>query len=212
MQRLGRRPPAAVRGAVKVLLTGSAGFIGSAVADRLEAAGDEVLRVDLLIPEARPAPTAAPARHASRRRPRRRRSGPSPARRGRRLPPSRAGRSRRHRRRHAVLRLAHRPRHGRPAGRDARGGSAPARPRILNGSGWPSSRGSWRRTGGASRSGTRTPGAGSWCSSPADRRVRRVAPGRTPVRDIVGDVGHVEDPRGYPQVSTSGSQTVGGPL
>jgi dTDP-L-rhamnose 4-epimerase len=37
---------------VRVLLTGSAGFIGSAVAAQLEAQGDEVVRVDLLIPEA----------------------------------------------------------------------------------------------------------------------------------------------------------------
>ncbi len=39
---------------MKVLLTGSAGFVGGAVADRLEAQGDEVVRVDLLIPEAHP--------------------------------------------------------------------------------------------------------------------------------------------------------------
>ena len=46
--------------AVKVLLPGSAGFIGGAVADQLEARGDEVVRVDLLIPEAHAAgrPTA----------------------------------------------------------------------------------------------------------------------------------------------------------
>jgi dTDP-L-rhamnose 4-epimerase len=37
---------------VRVLLTGSAGFIGGAIADRLEEAGDEVVRVDLLIPQA----------------------------------------------------------------------------------------------------------------------------------------------------------------
>jgi len=42
---------------VKVLLTGSDGFIGGAVADQLEAAGDEVVRVDLLIPEAHAAGT-----------------------------------------------------------------------------------------------------------------------------------------------------------
>ncbi len=45
---------------MKVLLTGSAGFIGGAVADQLEAAGDEVVRVDLLIPEAHPAGAAVP--------------------------------------------------------------------------------------------------------------------------------------------------------
>jgi dTDP-L-rhamnose 4-epimerase len=37
---------------VKVLLTGSAGFIGSAVGEALEAAGDEVVRVDLMLPQA----------------------------------------------------------------------------------------------------------------------------------------------------------------
>ena len=45
---------------MRVLLTGSAGFIGGAVADRLEEAGDEVVRVDLLIPEAHPAGVAVP--------------------------------------------------------------------------------------------------------------------------------------------------------
>ena len=45
---------------MRVLLTGSAGFVGGAVADRLEAEGDEVVRVDLLIPEAHaPGTTAA---------------------------------------------------------------------------------------------------------------------------------------------------------
>jgi len=45
---------------VRVLLTGSAGFIGAAVADQLERAGDEVVRVDLMVPEAH-APDAEPA-------------------------------------------------------------------------------------------------------------------------------------------------------
>ena len=40
---------------MKVLLTGSAGFVGGAIADQLEEAGDELVRVDLLIPEAHPA-------------------------------------------------------------------------------------------------------------------------------------------------------------
>jgi dTDP-L-rhamnose 4-epimerase len=45
---------------VKVLLTGSAGFIGGAVAHELEVRGDDVVRVDLLIPEAHaPGTTAA---------------------------------------------------------------------------------------------------------------------------------------------------------
>jgi dTDP-L-rhamnose 4-epimerase len=37
---------------VRVLLTGSAGFIGSTVADALTSAGDEVVRVDLMLPQA----------------------------------------------------------------------------------------------------------------------------------------------------------------
>jgi dTDP-L-rhamnose 4-epimerase len=37
---------------MRVLLTGSAGFIGAAVADQLEARGDEVVRVDLMLPMA----------------------------------------------------------------------------------------------------------------------------------------------------------------
>jgi len=37
---------------VKVLLTGSAGFVGTAVAGALEAAGDEVVRVDLMLEQA----------------------------------------------------------------------------------------------------------------------------------------------------------------
>jgi dTDP-L-rhamnose 4-epimerase len=37
---------------VKVLVTGSAGFIGSAICQALEATGDEVVRVDLMLPQA----------------------------------------------------------------------------------------------------------------------------------------------------------------
>jgi dTDP-L-rhamnose 4-epimerase len=37
---------------VKVLLTGSAGFIGAAIAHALEATGDEVVRVDAMLPQA----------------------------------------------------------------------------------------------------------------------------------------------------------------
>ena len=37
---------------MKVLLTGSAGFIGSAIDEQLTARGDQVVRVDALIPEA----------------------------------------------------------------------------------------------------------------------------------------------------------------
>ncbi len=45
---------------MKVLLTGSAGFIGSAVARRLEAAGDELVRVDLMLPQAHSTAAAPP--------------------------------------------------------------------------------------------------------------------------------------------------------
>jgi dTDP-L-rhamnose 4-epimerase len=37
---------------VRILVTGSAGFIGSAVTDQLAARGDEVVRVDLMLPQA----------------------------------------------------------------------------------------------------------------------------------------------------------------
>jgi dTDP-L-rhamnose 4-epimerase len=50
---------------VRVLLTGSAGFVGGAVADRLEAAGDEIVRVDLMIPQAH-AVDATPPEHTHR--------------------------------------------------------------------------------------------------------------------------------------------------
>jgi dTDP-L-rhamnose 4-epimerase len=46
-----------------VLVTGSAGFIGGAVADRLEAQGDEVVRVDLLIAQAHAPGTTAERTH-----------------------------------------------------------------------------------------------------------------------------------------------------
>jgi dTDP-L-rhamnose 4-epimerase len=48
---------------VRVLLTGSAGFVGGAIAAHLEAQGDEVVRVDLLIPEAHPPGTEAGDTH-----------------------------------------------------------------------------------------------------------------------------------------------------
>jgi dTDP-L-rhamnose 4-epimerase len=48
---------------VRVLLTGSAGFVGGAVAARLEAQGDEVVPVDLLIPEAHAPGTRAEDTH-----------------------------------------------------------------------------------------------------------------------------------------------------
>ena len=48
---------------MKVLLTGSAGFIGSAIASALEADGDEVVRVDLMLPQAHGAATAPDGTH-----------------------------------------------------------------------------------------------------------------------------------------------------
>ena len=50
---------------VKVLLTGSAGFIGCGIDEQLTARGDEVVRVDALIPEAH-GPQARPERHLHR--------------------------------------------------------------------------------------------------------------------------------------------------
>jgi len=55
---------------MRVPLTGSAGFIGTAIGELLEAAGDEVVRVDLTLDSAHRA-TASPARrHTTTRRPR----------------------------------------------------------------------------------------------------------------------------------------------
>ncbi len=48
---------------VRVLLTGSAGFIGAAIADRLEADGDEVVRVDLMLANAHGTATAPSGTH-----------------------------------------------------------------------------------------------------------------------------------------------------
>jgi dTDP-L-rhamnose 4-epimerase len=48
---------------VKVLLTGSAGFIGTAIGDQLEADGDEVVRVDLMLGSAHGATTAPEGTH-----------------------------------------------------------------------------------------------------------------------------------------------------
>ena len=48
---------------MRVLLTGAAGFIGTAVAAALEAAGHDVVRVDALVPQAH----AVPHRHRHRR-------------------------------------------------------------------------------------------------------------------------------------------------
>lgn len=48
---------------MRVLLTGSAGFIGSAVADALTARGDEPVRVDAMLPQAHGAAEAPPDTH-----------------------------------------------------------------------------------------------------------------------------------------------------
>ncbi|MDQ4052828.1 MAG: NAD-dependent epimerase/dehydratase family protein [Actinomycetota bacterium] len=48
---------------MRVLLTGSAGFIGTAVGDRLEAEGDEVVRVDLMLDSAHGATTPPEGTH-----------------------------------------------------------------------------------------------------------------------------------------------------
>ena len=45
---------------MRVLLTGSSGFIGAAIDEQLTARGDEVVRVDALIPQAHPADVAVP--------------------------------------------------------------------------------------------------------------------------------------------------------
>ena len=49
---------------MRVLLTGSAGFIGAAVAEALEARGDEVVRGDVMLPMAHGATGAPEGTHA----------------------------------------------------------------------------------------------------------------------------------------------------
>jgi dTDP-L-rhamnose 4-epimerase len=48
---------------VRILLTGAAGFIGSAVAEALSVAGDEVVEVDLMLEQAHGSATAPPGVH-----------------------------------------------------------------------------------------------------------------------------------------------------
>ncbi|GAA2144331.1 NAD-dependent epimerase/dehydratase family protein [Nocardioides koreensis] len=48
---------------MRVLLTGSAGFIGTAIGEALEAAGDEVVRVDLMLEQAHGATEPPPGTH-----------------------------------------------------------------------------------------------------------------------------------------------------
>ena len=63
VRHLGGRPRPDLRDPVKVLLTGSAGFIGSAIDRALTAAGDEVVRVDLMLPDAHGAAEAPEGTH-----------------------------------------------------------------------------------------------------------------------------------------------------
>lgn len=48
---------------MRILLTGSAGFIGTAIGEQLEAAGDEVVRVDLMLPMAHGSATPPAGTH-----------------------------------------------------------------------------------------------------------------------------------------------------
>ncbi|HET6152977.1 MAG TPA: NAD-dependent epimerase/dehydratase family protein [Marmoricola sp.] len=48
---------------MKILLTGSAGFIGAAIGERLDAAGDEVVRVDVMLAQAHGSATAPEGTH-----------------------------------------------------------------------------------------------------------------------------------------------------
>jgi len=49
---------------MRVLLTGAAGFVGTAVAEALAAAGDEVVPVDVMLPQAHGTATPPPGTHA----------------------------------------------------------------------------------------------------------------------------------------------------
>ena len=130
---LGRRHRAHLRvGAVRVLLTGSAGFIGTAVG---EVARGGRPRGGPGRPDAADGARRGRAAggHPPARRARRRGLGRPAARRRRGLPPGGGGRRRGARRRPARLRRPQRPRHRRAAGRDARGGRRPAGAGLLDG-------------------------------------------------------------------------------
>ena len=129
---VGRRRRPDLRRPMRVLLTGAAGFIGGAIRRELDAAGHEVVLVDVAAAAGPPRP-ARGRRPARPRRPRRRRLG-RPARRHRRgLPPGRARRCGHHGGRPARVRRPQRPRHRRAAGRDVRPRRPPAGARLVDG-------------------------------------------------------------------------------
>ncbi len=134
VRHLGRRRRADLRTEVpvKVLLTGSAGFIGGAIGRALDEAGDEVVRVDLMLDKAHGSAAAPEGTHQVDVRDADRLGAPAPRRR-RRLPPGRGGRRRRHGRRPAGVRRPQRPRHRRPARHDARGRRRPAGAGLVDG-------------------------------------------------------------------------------
>ena len=118
---------------MRILLTGAAGFIGSAIDAQLIERGDEVVRVDAMIPEAHGPDAARRQGRAPARRTRRRAVGRPARRHRRRLPPGRDGRGRGDGGRPAVVRRAQRPRDCRAARRDARSRGRRARARELDG-------------------------------------------------------------------------------
>ena len=165
---LGRGHRADLRGPVRVLLTGSAGFIGTAVGEVLEEDGHEVVRVDLMLPMAHGAAEPPAGTHQLDVRDAAGLGRPA-ARCGRGLPPGRGRRRRGARGRPARLRRPQRPRHRRAAGRDARGGRRPAGAGLLDGG---------LRRGPLPVPRARRPGA----AAPRGRRRSRRATSRTTAR------------------------------
>ncbi len=132
LRHLGRRPRPHLRDPVKVLLTGSAGFIGSAIDRALTARGDEVVRVDLMLPDAHGTAEPPPGTH---RLDVRDASAWTDllAGRGGGVPSGGAGRARRPRGRPALLRLPQRPGHRSAARRHARGRRRAAGAGVVDG-------------------------------------------------------------------------------